>query len=146
MSALASLKLVNTKKTTHVAPVVQRRNKLVKALHQQILLATAQSEGRSYAPTKMRSVVDAATGLTTTVEVPKRVKPFWFIAENGKCCIAVKYGAKTVELAKGKFAVEVANGDELIATLEVLKNAVAAGELDTQIEGVSSVTRSNFKK
>lgn len=146
MSALANLKLVNAKKPTHIAPVVIRRNKVIDQLHQQIELAKAQSEGRSYAPMRSRSVVNAETGETTTVQVPKRIKQWWFVAESGKVCIAIKYGAKTIELAKGKSAVEVANGAELITTLGMLKAAVAAGELDTQIEAVSNSVRSNFKK
>lgn len=56
----------------------------------------------------------------------------------------VRYGAKVLELAKGKTAIEVGSTDNLIPTLEALKAAVAAGELDTQIESVSETMRSGF--
>ena len=56
MSALAGLKLVAAKRSTSVAPVVQRRTKLLKKLGEQIELAKAQKEGRQYSATRMRNV------------------------------------------------------------------------------------------
>ena len=52
--------------------------------------------------------------------------------------------AKTLELAKGKTAIEVGSMNELIPTLDALKAAVAAGELDAQLEAVSATMRSGF--
>lgn len=146
MSALAQLKLTNAKKPTQVPPVVQRRNKLVKRIHEQIELAKAQSEGRTYAPTKLRSVKDAETGETKTVETRKKVKAWWFVADSGKVCVALHYGSKVVDLAKGKSAIEVGNGAELVSVLETLKTAVADGELDAQIEAVAGAVKAGFKK
>jgi hypothetical protein len=58
----------------------------------------------------------------------------------------VRYGAKVIELAKGKSAIEVASPDALIEALEAVNTAVLAGELDTQIEAVSGQLRSGFLK
>jgi hypothetical protein len=66
--------------------------------------------------------------------------------EQGKVCVSVKYGSWTIELAKGKPSVEVANGAELVKTLETIKGAVEAGELDAQIETASASLRSGFKR
>ena len=49
--------------------------------------------------------------------MPKRVKPWWFTAENGKLALHVRYGSRALELAKGKFAIEVASDRDLAATL-----------------------------
>jgi hypothetical protein len=57
---------------------------------------------------KYRSMVDRETGLRKQVELPKRIKPWWFQSEQGKVCVSVKYGSWTIELAKGKPSVEVA--------------------------------------
>ena len=73
-----------------------------------------------------------------------RVRQWWFVAENGKVCVSVKYGSYTIELSKGKPSVEVTSGSDLIKTLETIKSAVEAGELDAQIESASSVLRSGF--
>ena len=43
-------------------------------------------------------------------------------------------------------AIELASGDELIATLKALKIAVANGELDEAITEVSEATRVGFGK
>ena len=95
---------------------------------------------------KYRSMVDRETGLRKQVELPKRIKPWWFQSEQGKVCVSVKYGSWTIELAKGKPSVEVANAQDLIKTLETIKSAVEAGELDAQIETASASLRSGFKR
>ena len=58
----------------------------------------------------------------------------------------MRYGAKVIELAKGKSAIEVASPDALIEALEAVNAAVLAGELDAQIEAVSGQLRSSFLK
>lgn len=146
MSALANLKLVAAKKPTHLSPVVIRRNKVIDRLHEQLEMAKARQEGRTYAPTRMRSVKNAETGMKTTVETTKRLKQWWWTADNGKVCVSLLYGAKIIEIAKGKTAVEVANGAELLAALETLKAAVAGGELDAQIEAVAGAVKTGFTK
>ncbi|WP_438395246.1 DUF6641 family protein [Caballeronia sp. DA-9] len=144
MSTLNTLKLVATKRPGALPQIVQRRNRLIAKIWEQTELAKAQQAGTSFSPTKYRSVKDVETGERRNVEVQKRVRAWWFTAENGKLCIQVRYGAKTLELAKGKTAIEVGSTDNLIPTLEALKAAIAAGELDAQIEAVSETMRSGF--
>jgi hypothetical protein len=146
MSALAKLKLVASKRTTSANPVQQRRNKLAGKIAEQIQLATARAEGRVYAPTKLRSVVDAETGERRTVEAVKRVKEWFWTNEAGKVNVSIRYGSKTLELAKGKNAIELANEQELLDTLMTVKDAVLAGELDAQIEASSKALRQGFKQ
>ena len=43
-------------------------------------------------------------------------------------------------------AIECANADALIAALETVNTAVLAGELDAQIEAVSSQIRGGFER
>ncbi len=58
----------------------------------------------------------------------------------------MRYGSKTLELAKGKNAIELSTGDELLATLSILKEAVIAGELDDAIANASDKLRAGFTK
>lgn len=146
MSVLDCLKLVATRKPQHMPPVQQRRNKLGAKLWEQIQLAKSQLENKPFVVMKYKSVIERETGLRKQVEVPKRIKAWWYSAENGKVCVSIKYGSKTLELAKGKPSVEVASGADLIATLETIKKAVEAGELDSQIEAASNSLRRGFKK
>jgi len=146
MSVLNSLKLVAVKKPRNIPAIVTRRNKLSSKLWEQINLAQSQMDGKPFVVMKYRSVKDPETGLRKQVEVPKRIKPWWFQSEQGKVCVSVKYGSWTIELAKGKPSVEVASGEELVKALTAIKQAVEAGELDSQIEIASSSLRSGFKR
>ncbi|WP_179401208.1 DUF6641 family protein [Burkholderia guangdongensis] len=144
MSTLTNLKLVAAKRPGSMPQIVQRRNRLIAKIWEQTELAKAQQAGTTFSPTKFRSVKNAETGERRNVEVQKRVRAWWWTAESGKVCMSVRYGTKTLELAKGKTAIEVGTLAELIPTLETLKAAVEAGELDTQIDAISSQMRSGF--
>ncbi len=141
---LSQLKLTAAKKPSHISPVLHRRHKLLRRIDEQIALATAQQNGSTYAATRLRSYTDAETGLRKTAEVPKTVKAWHFVADNGKLCVHIKYGARTLELARGKTAVEVASSKDLVPTLELIKAAVSSGELDAQIEAASKELRKDF--
>jgi len=144
MSAFNGLKLVAAKRPQTASPIIQRRNKLSNQLLEQIELARASAEGKTYAPVRLRSVKDKLTGERKTVEAAKRVKQWWFVAENGRVCLQVRYGTRILELAKGKNSIEVGSGTELLATLETVKKCVENGELDTQIEAASAAVRERF--
>ncbi len=145
MSTLGTLKLTAEKKPQHIAPVQQRRNKLSHRLWEQIQLAKSQIDGTEFVVKKYRSFKDQETGIKKQIEVPKRVREWWFVAANGKVCISIKYGTSILELAKGKPSVEVDNPAALIQALETIKQAVENGELDSQIEQASAHLRSGFQ-
>ena len=109
-------------------------------------MAQAQATGETYAPTRQRVIKDPETGLRREVTVPKRIRPWLFVAYNGRVCLSVKYGSRVMELAKGKSAVEVSGPQELIKTLEAIKAAVEAGELDAMIDTASQCLCEGFAK
>lgn len=146
MSALANLKLVAAKRSVQLSPVMARRNKVAKRIAEQIALATATQDGKSYVPTKQRKVTDAETGESKTISVPKRIKEWWFVTTDNKLCVQLRYGAKVVEIAKGKTAVELATADQLVPVLTTLKAAIEGGELDAQLEVASGAVKAGFKK
>ena len=145
MSTLNALKLSTAKKSLNTTPVVHRRNKLGKKLWEQIQLAQAHLAGKQFTTTRFQTVRDD-DGVRRSVEVPKRVRAWWWNAENGKIALNVRYGARVVEISKGKTAVEVATPTDLIPTLELIKKAVDAGELDIQLETASIKLREGFVK
>jgi hypothetical protein len=146
MSTLNTLKLGTSKKLLHMPAIQVRRNKLSMKLWEQIQLAKSQISGEPFQVTRFRSVRDQATGLKKQVEMPKRIRPWWFISEAGKVCLNIRYGSQTLEISKGKPSVEVDNPNALIKALEIIKTAVEGGELDTQIEEASTHLRSRFQK
>jgi hypothetical protein len=147
VSTLITLKLIVGKRNATVAPIVVRRNKLITKLHEQIELCEAQRNGTTYAPKRLRSYTDKQSGERVTVEAVKNVREWFWVSDSGKINLAVKYGAKTLTLnKKGANAIELASGDELIATLKTLKICVANGEFDDAIAEVSKATKLAFGK
>ena len=146
MSALNTLKFVSAKKPTQLAPIEIRRRKLSSKLWSQIQLANALNNGETYTEKKFRTFKDRQTGETRSVEVMKRIRQMWFVGENGKVCVQIKYGSKILEFSKGKNAIEVSSGEELIAALNTLKTAVECGELDSQLNLAADSVKEKFKK
>jgi len=145
MATLTSLKLSAAQKNNSLTGAQVRRTKMLKAIGEQIAIAKAVQAGAQPIITKLRSVTTEA-GERTLVETNKRVKQWWFATDNGKLAINLRYGARMLELAKGKFAIEVASEKELVPTLEALKSIAAAGELDAAIETASVKLREGFGK
>lgn len=147
MSIVTNLKLITATKNVSSSPVVQRRNKLLAKVQEQLDMCEAKRNQLPYAPKRLKTVVNKETGERTTVETIKRVKEWFWITEDGKINLAVKYGSKTLPLnKKGANAIELMNGTALIGTLHKLKEAVIAGEFDDAISEVSDATRKAFKK
>jgi len=146
MSGLSALKFVASKPQQGNSPKHARRQKLSNKLHEQIQMAKAVQSGTEFVPVKIRSVKDETTGETRKVEIPKRLKPWWWPSDNGKMCITVRYGARTLEVIEGKNAIETDSIAGVVTTLEVLRSAVDAGELDARIEAISGLVKSGFDK
>lgn len=143
---LGTLKLTAARKQRALPDVVKRRYKLLKKLSEQRELAVALNEGRYYAPKRLRTVLDAESGRRMVREMPVRIKAWWWVGEKGETLLSINYGSKTLELSKGKTAIEVSSAAELPAVFDVIINAVQSSELDTQIEAASAKLRAGFKK
>ena len=139
MSFIQSVKLAEYKPGSVRSPVARRREKLAFKVEEQIKLAIDST----YRPTKIvwsRS----ADGTEHKVEQPKRIKRWWVEAVDGTVQLTVRYGAKPLELAKGKNAIALKSKDEVEDTLRKLQQAVLNGEFDTILEqqiGVSKPVR-----
>jgi hypothetical protein len=145
MSALSKLKLVAAHAEKR-SPMVLRRAKLTGHIAHQISAAKAATEGGTYAAKRVKFVQDSESGERKQVEIATRVKQWWWTAANGKVMVAIRYGAKPLEIAKGKNAIEVGSMADLAAALEAVKEAVVAGELDAQIEQASGSLRAGFAR
>ena len=145
MSVIAKLKLVASKRERNLSPIIVRRNKLAAKIEEQLQLATAQKEGRLYAPKRIKTVTNEL-GERVAVETTKRVKEWYWTTPANKINLCVRYGSKTLELSKGKNAIELSSGEELLSTLSILKDAVIAGELDDAITNASDNLRAGFSK
>lgn len=146
-TALSTLKFVNAKRLVSKSDPTQfRRQKMIKKLDEQILMAAALVEGRQPLITRTRRVRDAETNERQLVESTASVRQWWFVSETGKTAVQLRYGSRVITLAKNRNAVEVSGNGELLATLQTLKTAVAAGELDQEIAVAADMVRARFKK
>ena len=145
-ASLTALTLTTASKPTQMSAVQMRRNKLGKQLWEQVQLATALANGSSYAPIRTRTVKDKLTGERKTVEQPKRIKPWWFTAEDGSVCLQVRYGVQVLEIGKGKNTITLTSKEQLVDTLNLVKQAAEHGELDKQIAAVATKARLNCTK
>lgn len=139
MSHLSKLNITQLKKPAKQSPVEQRRSKLVAKLEEQIALARATAEGKKYVVTRPAWTRDSE-GNKTRVEREKQVRPWWWKEGDG-LSLVVRYGAKQIELSRGKRAISIAQPGQLLAVLSTLVAAVAAGELDGALESAVSATK-----
>jgi hypothetical protein len=146
MSGLSALKLVQAKREKGNSPQHARRQKLSTKLAEQIQLAQAQQSGTEFSPVRVRTVKDEATGQSHKVEVPKKLKPWWWTDDTGKLFITVRYGARTLEIVEGKNAIETDNIADVIASLKVIKSAADSGELDKRIDAVMRLGKEGISK
>ena len=146
-TALSTLKFVNAKRlVSKTDPTQFRRQKMIKKLDEQIEMASALVEGRLPLITRTRRVRDSETNERQLVESVASVRQWWFVSETGKTAVQLRYGSRVITLAKNRNAVEVSGNNELLAVLQTLKTAVAAGELDQEIAVAADMVRARFKK
>jgi hypothetical protein len=145
MSFITKLKLVSSKREINLSPIILRRQKLATKIEEQLELARCQKNGILFAPKRLKTIKNEA-GERVVVETTKRVKEWFWTTPTNKINLSVRYGSKTLELAKGKNAIELGSQDELIETLASLQNVVISGELDEAINNASDKLRAGFAK
>ena len=68
MTTLSNLKLSSARKPRVIPDVIKRRSKLLRKLGEQRELALAQSEGRTYAPKRLRTLRDKESSLQNSFQ------------------------------------------------------------------------------
>lgn len=131
MSFLAKLNLKTVQRVTHKDPVVARREKLLAGIAEQQLVLDAAARGESYI-TKIKRWREDGNGDKALVEVPKRVRPWFFQQDNG-WYVQCRYGARILAISGKNNAVFVNKLDEVAAVLEAFKAATDSGELDRAV-------------
>ena len=145
MTFLTNLKVAAATRSTDKDVVGTKRSKFAAQVQQQLDMLKAEKNGTHYVATKQVLLKDENTGATVHKEVTKRLKQ-WHFMQNGKLYLQFYYGNKVIALGKKGNAVECANADALIGALETVNTAVLAGELDAQIEAVSTQIRGGFER
>ncbi|WNC72492.1 hypothetical protein RGQ13_00535 [Thalassotalea psychrophila] len=137
-SLLSTLSITERPVTQSNDPIIQRQNKLIGRLETQLEMAKCHIENEVFTAYKEQWITDPLTKVKSKVRVQKRVKA-WFYQVKGNYFMEVKYGSKSLELAKDKYVITIGEQDKLIPTIELIIDAVRAGEFDTHLSKIKRV-------
>jgi hypothetical protein len=117
-----ALVLVPVSKPKIMNPVVQRRTRLLKSIRRQ-------------------------QGLVDAYKAGEKTNRTWFwMTEDGKIYLQIKYGKLALELGKGKFAIQCNSLDDVTSNLAIVETLVNKGEFDTMLTNISKEIRTKFGK
>ncbi|MCH8493900.1 MAG: hypothetical protein LAT53_11770 [Idiomarina sp.] len=131
-NVLSSLKVIARPKIEPKPPILAKRLRLIEKLDEQLAMVQAMLDGQPYEAYKDKTITDPETGERKTVRKRKTVRA-WYFDDKDHYYFEIKVGVKTLELDKGKAAIDVGKSEDLPAVIETVIKAVEAGELDTQI-------------
>src|ERR1019366_4504913 len=140
-SLIKSLTLTALPKLSAADPIIQRRNKLIVRLQQQIALV----QDPNFTLTRQKWIADEQ-GVKQLRELRKKVRPWWRTDPTGAVVLTVRYGARVIEFAPGKAAIAVGKKEKLIPTIETVIAAVEAGEFDEMISTQMKKSSAQFVK
>ena len=120
------------------SPEAKLRGKMLDALDLQIEAAKAMLNGDTFIRRAMRWVKDPETGERVRKEMPVRFRPWYWKDEQGNYMLDVRYGNRRIELKPKKPAIEIGEAENLVPTLETLREAVNAGELGKLLKEAKS--------
>ena len=126
--AWAALNIVSVFPTHELKRIMKKRQSLLDAVSEQILMATT----RSYCPTKTKWITEA-DGNVRRVKVPIQLKKWWKQIPNGKLHICIYVRGKPIDLEPGKNAIEIGGYSELIPTLKLVHKSIELGDFDDLI-------------
>lgn len=116
------LKFAPTARPDSVNPSVQRRQKLVRRIDQQIFFVRQMIEGN-------------------------HPRGAWvWMDEAGTYFLPIKYGRQQIELKKGMFSIECPDLDHVEHALCTVRAMVLNGDYDTQLTKASNEIRTRFRR
>lgn len=117
-----SLKFSAAAKPTPISAEVQRRQRLISRIDQQIVYCAGLKAGQT-------------------------IKASWiWMDETGIYFIPIKYGRHPIELKKGMFSIQCKSIEECESALGTVRSMVLKGELDSQMTKVAEEIRRKFNK
>ena len=135
MGILETLTLSDaTKRTENTDPKANLRRKMVAALDHQIDGAAAEIAGQHYAVEVERWITtDPATGTKERRKVQKTFRRMWFKDGTDRVMVELRFAGKPLLIA-GKSSIVAGTVDQIVPTLQTVKKAVLAGELDAALK------------
>lgn len=145
MSILSKLTLTATSPREPITPLARKRIKLLHKLEQQIETAEAEARDEVFMEEIKRWVRNEETGAKNLITQTKPVRKWWWQNQHGAWMISLRDGNRLIPLTEDKTSVEVGSLEQMVTSLQTLRDAVIAGELDQQLETLIS-SRKPFPK
>ncbi len=76
----------------------------------------------------------------------KTFRTWFWMNEDGKIYLQIKYGKVALELGKGKYAIQCNSVDDVASNLLIVETLVNKGEFDAMLSTISKEIRSKFTK
>lgn len=133
MSKLSTLTLSVSSPRQQLSPVARKRRKLIEQIVLQRKAAEAAIAGTQFMMETRRWVRTEGSNDKHLETVNKPVRPWWWTNDVGQLMFSLRVGSKVLDLGEGKTSIQVGEIANLPATLETVREAIAAGELDDQL-------------
>ncbi|MFT7570716.1 MAG: hypothetical protein ACI9JL_001747 [Paracoccaceae bacterium] len=146
MAMLAKLKTSKKERSASRETVDQRlQRKLIERLREQKEFAEADIAGEAIIKTVTKFVPNKETGELVRQEVPKRIKRWFWKEADGTVCMKLLYGASVIDFNGENSTFEVKELSKLPETIDMVIEAIEAGELDDALMAAMVDRRSKLR-
>ncbi len=147
MSILSSLTLSDATRRSETAdPKANLRRRAAAILDIQVRGAEAEIAGQHFAVEVERWIAtDPATGTKERRKVQKAFRRMWFTDGTDQVYLEPRFAGKPL-LINGKSSIFVGTMDKLVPTLQTVKKAVLAGELDAALKAALDSRKRTLKQ
>jgi hypothetical protein len=144
-SIIDTLTLSDATKKQALPAHVQLRMKLLAAIELQQQGAAAELSGKTFTKKVDRWVEDPNTGERTKAQADGRFRKWWWVGENGRVLLEVRYANKPLEIKPNKRVIDIGTAEQIIPTLEKIAAAIKSGELDKALNNALALRRKELK-
>ncbi len=147
MTHLSKLKFSDKQRSQVKMTVEERlRHKLIDRLKEQKELAEADLSGNALVKTRYKMIKDEETGETKRVQVPRLMRRWWWQDDTDAVLLELRYGNKPIAVADNKSTIEVGPMDKLPKVIDMVIEAVSAGELDKVLKAALGERRVKLRQ
>jgi hypothetical protein len=137
MTHLSKLSLSTASRRQPMTPVARKRLNLLRKLDLQIQAAEAHLKDEEFLE-DIRKWVRDEDGEKQLVDTKRPIRKWWWQHHTGAWMITLRDGSKELPLSKDKRSIEIGEISNLVDTLQTVRSAVLAGELDAALEQTSA--------
>lgn len=147
MAILTKLKISKKERAGSRETVEQRlRRQMIDRLKEQRGFVSADIAGEKILKTTTRFIPNKLTGEVTRQEVPVRIRRWYWQEPTGAACMNLLYGSSTIKFHDDSSTIEIKELTKVPETIDMLIEAVEAGELDGAMKAALDERREKFRR